>query len=194
MLSLQVIAPLLRSLAQLHNLNVLHRDIKPENIFFSSTGQLKLGDFGLAICTMSERPKSRVGTLDYMVRNQASGLHSLEGIRPFDLGRLHRVETGTNWLGMSAAGVGEGETNPDNGGGLSVRCEVLGGPGTKRRPLKPEALLMSSICQGPHISSRPWPSTFAAIDLGWGSNVSECSQSDYLVSFPGTRGNLPPQS
>mmetsp|Transcript_8120 Transcript_8120/g.23299 ORF Transcript_8120/g.23299 Transcript_8120/m.23299 type:complete len:377 (+) Transcript_8120:691-1821(+) len=63
---LRVIAPLLISLHKLHLINVLHRDIKPENIFFSSNGDLKLGDFGLAICTLTERPKSRVGTLDYM--------------------------------------------------------------------------------------------------------------------------------
>jgi serine/threonine protein kinase len=42
------------------------RDIKPENIFFGQAGDMKLGDFGLAIDAKAERPKSRVGTLDYM--------------------------------------------------------------------------------------------------------------------------------
>jgi serine/threonine protein kinase len=64
----KVVAPLLQSLEVLHTLNVLHRDIKPENIFFAADGSMRLGDFGLAICTATERPKSRVGTLDYMVR------------------------------------------------------------------------------------------------------------------------------
>lgn len=63
----KVITPLLQSLEVLHEINVLHRDIKPENIFFATDGTMRLGDFGLAICTNSERPKSRVGTLDYMV-------------------------------------------------------------------------------------------------------------------------------
>ena len=67
-----MIAPLLYSLVHLHENNVLHRDIKPENIFFNEAGELKLGDLGLAICTTSERPKSRVGTLDYMVRSCCS--------------------------------------------------------------------------------------------------------------------------
>jgi len=42
------------------------RDIKPENIFFSADGGFRLGDFGLSINSDTERPKSRVGTLDYM--------------------------------------------------------------------------------------------------------------------------------
>ena len=42
------------------------RDIKVENLFLSSTGELKLGDFGLALNVALERPTARVGTLDYM--------------------------------------------------------------------------------------------------------------------------------
>lgn len=62
----EVILPLLLTLGHLHKHCILHRDIKPENIFFARDGSLKLGDFGLAIDTTLERPKSRVGTLDYM--------------------------------------------------------------------------------------------------------------------------------
>ncbi|KAI8463587.1 MAG: hypothetical protein J3K34DRAFT_526873 [Monoraphidium minutum] len=61
-----VTAPLLATLAELHAGGVLHRDIKPENIFFMRDGSMRLGDFGLAIDAAAERPKSRVGTLDYM--------------------------------------------------------------------------------------------------------------------------------
>ncbi|GBF92565.1 aurora-like kinase [Raphidocelis subcapitata] len=62
----EVILPLLLTLQHLHARKIFHRDIKPENIFFMRDGQMKLGDFGLAIDAAVERPKSRVGTLDYM--------------------------------------------------------------------------------------------------------------------------------
>ncbi|GFR41246.1 hypothetical protein Agub_g1920 [Astrephomene gubernaculifera] len=62
----QVIAPLLRVLARMHELHIMHRDIKPENLFLTAEGEVKLGDFGLAIEWTRELPFSRSGTLDYM--------------------------------------------------------------------------------------------------------------------------------
>ena len=49
---------------------IVHRDIKPENILLAgSLGRgIKLADFGMAINQQEERPVTRVGTLDYMVR------------------------------------------------------------------------------------------------------------------------------
>ncbi|GAQ82883.1 Serine/threonine-protein kinase [Klebsormidium nitens] len=61
-----VMVPLLSALKASHALGVVHRDIKPENLFLDSEGNVKLGDFGLAIDQSKERPKSRIGTLDYM--------------------------------------------------------------------------------------------------------------------------------
>jgi serine/threonine protein kinase len=62
----EVVAPLLRLLEKMHRLNVSHRDIKPENIFLTARGELRLGDFGLAIDNSRELAFARVGTLDYM--------------------------------------------------------------------------------------------------------------------------------
>jgi serine/threonine protein kinase len=65
-LALQVIAPLLYTLHLLHSLNIVHRDIKTENVFLSVTGELQLGDFGLAAHKLHDVLTDRVGTLDYM--------------------------------------------------------------------------------------------------------------------------------
>ena len=37
-----------KGLNYLHGMDVVHRDMKPDNILISSTGQIKIGDFGLA--------------------------------------------------------------------------------------------------------------------------------------------------
>lgn len=62
----KIIAPLLRAVEHAHSRGVIHRDIKPENIFLSEGDQVLLGDWGLSIDNVQERPVSRVGTLDYM--------------------------------------------------------------------------------------------------------------------------------
>lgn len=45
----QVAAPLLRTLAAMHAVGVTHRDVKLENIFLDASGDVKLGDFDLAV-------------------------------------------------------------------------------------------------------------------------------------------------
>ncbi len=39
---------MLRGIEHCHAMNIVHRDIKPANLLISPTGELKLGDFGLA--------------------------------------------------------------------------------------------------------------------------------------------------
>lgn len=65
-LVVKIIAPLLRAVEHAHLRGVIHRDIKPENIFLSENNEVLLGDWGLSIDNIQERPVSRVGTLDYM--------------------------------------------------------------------------------------------------------------------------------
>lgn len=64
-----------------HKMGVYHRDIKPENIFFSSTGEVKLGDFGIARIAQSVTRTASgwlIGTPLYMSYEQAKG-HPVDG-------------------------------------------------------------------------------------------------------------------
>ena len=58
--------PLLTAVKYLHSMGIVHRDIKPENVLLCKGSVVKLADFGLALDTTTESPRTRLGTLDYM--------------------------------------------------------------------------------------------------------------------------------
>ena len=64
-------------LAAVHAKGVVHRDIKPENIIVSSTGDLKITDFGIAYLSHSaasgERETTVMGSRRYMSPEQSIG-------------------------------------------------------------------------------------------------------------------------
>ena len=72
---LDVVSQVAEGLRYAHALGVTHRDIKPGNIFLTSTGEVKLLDFGLARVHGSEltRTHSMLGTLSYMAPEQIRG-------------------------------------------------------------------------------------------------------------------------
>lgn len=65
-------------LSHAHSVGIVHRDIKPSNMMLSSTGQVKILDFGLARHNLWDESSAELttvgqlmGTLDYMAPEQA---------------------------------------------------------------------------------------------------------------------------
>ena len=56
------------AIKHVHDRKVLHRDIKGQNVFLTKSGQVKLGDFGIAkvLSNTKERVRTVVGTPYYM--------------------------------------------------------------------------------------------------------------------------------
>jgi serine/threonine protein kinase len=73
---LKLISQALSALDYAHTRNVVHRDIKPANIMLTSTGEVKLMDFGIAkLATDSSLTKTgtMVGSVPYMSPEQIEG-------------------------------------------------------------------------------------------------------------------------
>eukprot|EP01126_Amoeba_proteus_P012469 TRINITY_DN15135_c0_g1_i4.p1 TRINITY_DN15135_c0_g1~~TRINITY_DN15135_c0_g1_i4.p1 ORF type:complete len:442 (+),score=96.10 TRINITY_DN15135_c0_g1_i4:64-1326(+) len=66
-----ILHSVLSGLSFLHQLNIIHRDIKPDNVLVSTSGVVKIIDFGT--CTNSLRPTSTIGTPWYCAPEVITG-------------------------------------------------------------------------------------------------------------------------
>ena len=68
---------ILAALAHAHQRGVVHRDVKPQNVMVSSSGQVKIGDFGIAGLADSKTLTSDgnvMGSVHYFSPEQAKGM------------------------------------------------------------------------------------------------------------------------
>ena len=61
------------ALALCERKGIIHRDIKPENVFYSPTGDFRLGDFGVAKLLQQVERGDAIGTYDYMAPEVYNG-------------------------------------------------------------------------------------------------------------------------
>lgn len=96
------------ALQHAHNHGIIHRDLKPGNLFVTASGQIKLGDFGIARDTHSADLTNEgltVGTHAYMAPEQITGEANITGKADlyalgcllFELSTGHKPFQGTNF-------------------------------------------------------------------------------------------------
>jgi eukaryotic-like serine/threonine-protein kinase len=116
---------LLSGLEAAHAHGVIHRDLKPANIFFSTSGEAKLGDFGVAhlVDLGATQTAGFIGTLAYMAPEQISGARLTFAADVYALGvTLFQALTGRlPFRGPDFVGQHLGETAPSPS---SIRPEL----------------------------------------------------------------------
>ena len=82
------VASLSSALLYCHKKSVIHRDIKPENLLLSSSGEVKIADFGWSVHAPTKKRHTMCGTLDYLPPEMVEGHAHDKSVDIWSLGVL----------------------------------------------------------------------------------------------------------
>ncbi len=110
--AIRVITCVAEALASAHNIGIIHRDVKPENVLITSSGQVKLADFGLVKRLDQDLGLTQagrgLGTTNYMAPEQfKDAKHADVRCDVYGLGAtLYAALTGVvPWAGLDPAAM-----------------------------------------------------------------------------------------
>jgi len=62
--SIRMFKKVIEGVKAIHSKGIIHRDLKPANIFLDGAGDVKIGDFGLALLNKTEELSGKIGSPD----------------------------------------------------------------------------------------------------------------------------------
>ncbi len=143
--ALEIMSGVLTGLAAAHEAGFAHRDVKPENVLLTTSGAVKVADFGLARSVagaVQTKGGMIIGTAAYLAPEQVSGGTSdartdvyAAGVMLFELLTGAQPHTGENPLAVAYKHVNEVVPAPSSIlPGLSTAVDALVAMATSRDP------------------------------------------------------------
>jgi len=140
----ELMLPIARALARAHGMGIVHRDLKPENVFVTSTGVVKVLDFGIAKALgAAAAPAQRGGINRTMFTSQS----------PMNLTREGAMVGTLPYMSPEQMGMGDVDARSDIWAVGIMLWEMLLG----KHPIEPlttDALITNAIDEGPMVSLR----------------------------------------